>query len=311
MGQYILKRLGEAVLVCFGISVITFLLLHVAGDPVQLLLSIEAKAEDAAILRKSLGLDQPLYVQYGIFLKDLVHLDFGKSLFIREPALSLVLERFPATLQLTLAGMAIALAIAIPLGVIAAVRRYSFLDNLCTMLAVSGQAMPIFWLGLMLIILFSVKFHLLPASGRGSLFHLLMPAFTLGASLAPIIMRMTRSKMLDILSEDYIRTARAKGLHGRIVLFRHALRNASIPIVTILGLQFGRLLGGAIVTEAVFAWPGLGSLALSAIRNFDYPLAQADPDDGRDHRRGEPWDRHPGRSARPAHPIRLKRIEAR
>ena len=142
------------------------------------------------------------------------------------------------------------------------------------MLAVSGQAMPIFWLGLMLIILFSVKFHLLPASGRGSL-HLLMPAFTLGASLAPIIMRMTRSKMLDILSGDYIRTARAKGLHGRIVLFRHALRNASIPIVTILGLQFGRLLGGAIVTEAVFAWPGLGSLALSAIRNFDYPLAQA------------------------------------
>jgi peptide/nickel transport system permease protein len=275
MATYVLKRLGEAVLVCFGISVITFLLLHVAGDPVQLLLSIEAKAEDAAILRKSLGLDQPLYVQYGIFLKGLAQLDFGKSLFVREPALALVLERFPATLQLTLAGMAIALAIAIPLGVIAAIRRYSFLDNLCTMLAVSGQAMPLFWLGLMLIILFSVKLHLLPASGRGTLSHLLMPAFTLGASLAPITMRMTRSKMLDILSEDYIRTARAKGLREQAVLFRHALRNASIPIVTILGLQFGRLLGGAIVTEAVFAWPGLGSLALSAIRNFDYPLAQA------------------------------------
>jgi peptide/nickel transport system permease protein len=275
MATYVLKRLGEAVLVCFGISVITFLLLHVAGDPVRLLLSIEAKAEDAAILRKSLGLDQPLYVQYGIFLKGLVQLDFGKSLFVREPALTLVLERFPATLQLTFAGMAIALAIAIPLGVIAAIRRYSFLDNLCTMLAVSGQAMPLFWLGLMLIILFSVKLHLLPASGRGTLFHLLMPAFTLGASLAPITMRMTRSKMLDILSEDYIRTARAKGLREQVVLFRHALRNASIPIVTILGLQFGRLLGGAIVTEAVFAWPGLGSLALSAIRNFDYPLAQA------------------------------------
>jgi peptide/nickel transport system permease protein len=238
-------------------------------------LSIEAKAEDAAILRKSLGLDQPLYVQYGIFLKDLIRLDFGKSLFIREPALSLVLERFPATLQLTVAGMVIALLIAIPLGVVAAVRRYSFLDNLCTALAVSGQAMPIFWLGLMLIILFSVRFHLLPASGRGTFAHLLMPAFTLGASLAPITMRMTRSKMLDILSADYIRTARAKGLHEQIVLFRHALRNASIPIVTILGLQFGRLLGGAIVTEAVFAWPGLGTLALSAIRNFDYPLAQA------------------------------------
>jgi peptide/nickel transport system permease protein len=275
MSTYILKRLGEAVLVCVGISVITFLLLHVAGDPVQLLLSIEAKAEDAAILRKSLGLDRPLYTQYFIFLKGLLRLDFGNSLFIREPALQLVLERLPATIELTVAGMVIALAIAIPLGVVAAVRRYSLVDNLCTMLAVSGQAMPIFWLGLMLIILFTVKLHLLPASGRGGFLHLLMPAFTLGASLAPITMRMTRSKMLDILSADYIRTARAKGLREQIVLFRHALRNASIPIVTILGLQFGRLLGGAIVTEAVFAWPGLGSLALSAIRNFDYPLAQA------------------------------------
>jgi peptide/nickel transport system permease protein len=275
MGPYILKRLGEAILVCFGISVITFLLLHVAGDPVQLLLSIEAKAEDAAILRKSLGLDRPLYVQYGIFLKGLLQLDFGTSLFIRESAFSLVMERFPATVQLTVAGMVIALAIAVPLGVVAAIRRYSVLDNLCTALAVSGQAMPIFWLGLMLIIFFAVQLRLLPASGRGTFLHLLMPAFTLGASLAPITMRMTRSKMLDILSADYIRTARAKGLREQVVLFRHALRNASIPIVTILGLQFGRLLGGAIVTEAVFAWPGLGTLALSAIRNFDYPLAQA------------------------------------
>ena len=275
MGPYILKRLGEAVLVCFGISVITFLLLHVAGDPVQLLLSIEAKAEDAAVLRKSLGLDRPLYVQYGIFLKGLLQLDFGTSLFIRESAFSLVMERFPATVQLTVAGMLIALVIAVPLGVVAAIRRYSLLDNLCTALAVSGQAMPIFWLGLMLIIFFAVQLRLLPASGRGTFLHLLMPAFTLGASLAPITMRMTRSKMLDILSADYIRTARAKGLREQVVLFRHALRNASIPIVTILGLQFGRLLGGAIVTEAVFAWPGLGTLALSAIRNFDYPLAQA------------------------------------
>jgi peptide/nickel transport system permease protein len=171
--------------------------------------------------------------------------------------------------------MLVAVLISIPLGVIAAVRRYSLLDNLCTMLAVSGQAMPIFWLGLMLIILFSVKVHLLPASGRGTFLHLIMPAITLGASLAPITMRMTRSKMLDILSEDYVRTARAKGVRERLVLFKHAFRNASIPIVTILGLQFGRLLGGAIVTETVFAWPGLGSLAVSAIRNFDYPLAQA------------------------------------
>jgi peptide/nickel transport system permease protein len=275
MATYILKRLAEAVVVCFGISVITFLLLHVAGDPVQLLLSIEAKAEDAAVLRKSLGLDQPLYVQYGIFLKGLTRLDFGHSLFIREPALQLVLERFSATIELTLAGMVFAVLISIPLGVLAAIRRYSLLDNICTMLAVSGQAMPIFWLGLMLIIFFSVQLRILPASGRGTFLHLLMPAFTLGAALAPITMRMTRSKMLDILSQDYIRTARAKGAREQVVLFRHAFLNACIPIVTILGLQFGRLLGGAIVTETVFAWPGLGSLAVSAIRNFDYPLAQA------------------------------------
>lgn len=275
MATYILKRLAEAIVVCVGISVITFLLLHVAGDPVQLLLSIEAKAEDAAILRKSLGLDQPLYVQYWIFVKGLARLDFGHSLFIREPALRLVLERFPATIELTLAGMVFAVLISIPLGVLAAIRRYSLLDNICTMLAVSGQAMPIFWLGLMLIIFFSVQVRILPASGRGTVLHLLMPAFTLGAALAPITMRMTRSKMLDILSQDYIRTARAKGTRERMVLFRHAFLNACIPIVTILGLQFGRLLGGAIVTETVFAWPGLGSLAVSAIRNFDYPLAQA------------------------------------
>jgi peptide/nickel transport system permease protein len=275
MLSYIVKRLAEAVVVCFGISVITFLLLHVAGDPVVLLLSIESKAEDAVLLRKTLGLDQPIYVQYWIFLKGLLRLDFGQSLFIREPALTLVMERFPATIQLTMAGMVFAVLISIPLGVLAAIRRYSLLDNLCTMLAVSGQAMPIFWLGLMLIILFSVQLKILPASGRGTFLHLLMPAFTLGAALAPITMRMTRSKMLDILSQDYVRTARAKGLREQIVLFRHAFLNACIPIVTILGLQFGRLLGGAIVTETVFAWPGLGSLAVSAIRNFDYPLAQA------------------------------------
>jgi peptide/nickel transport system permease protein len=275
MLSYILKRLAEAVVVCIGISLITFLLLHVAGDPVTLLLSIESKAEDAKLLRESLGLDQPLYIQYWIFLKGLARLDFGQSLFIREPALALVLERFPATIELTLAGMLVAILISIPLGVIAAVRRYSLLDNLCTVFAVSGQAMPIFWLGLIMIIFFSVQLHLLPASGRGTLWHLIMPAITLGASLAPITMRMTRSKMLDILSQEYVRTARAKGLRENLVLFKHAFLNACIPIVTILGLQFGRLLGGAIVTETVFAWPGLGSLAVSAIRNFDYPLAQA------------------------------------
>ena len=172
------------------------------------------------------------------------------------------------------AGMLVGLGIAIPLGVISAIRRGSLTDRLCTVGAVAGQAMPIFWLGIMLIILFAVKFRVLPASGRGTLWHLILPAITLGAYLAPLTMRLTRSGMMDVLTQDYIRTARAKGVVERAVLFKHALRNAAIPIVTILGVQFGRLLGGAVVTETVFAWPGVASLAVKAIRTYDYPVVQ-------------------------------------
>jgi ABC-type dipeptide/oligopeptide/nickel transport system permease component len=275
MRGYVGRRLVQAVLVCLGISLITFLLLHVVGNPVLLLLPQEASEQDVTLLRAKLGLDRPLAVQYGIFLQGAVRGDFGTSLFVQAPALGLILERMPATIELTLAGLAVAIAIAIPLGVLSAVRRFSVLDNLATVGAVAGQAMPIFWLGIMLIVLFAVKLHWLPASGRGGPAHLVLPALTLGAYLAPLTMRLTRSGMLDILSQDYIRTARAKGVRERWVLFKHALRNAAIPLVTILGFQFGRVLGGAIVTETVFAWPGVASLAVKAIRTYDYPVVQA------------------------------------
>jgi len=274
MQVYILRRLFQALFVCLGISLITFLLLHVVGNPVLLLLPQDASDKDVALLKEKLGLDLPLWMQYLSFLKDAARGDFGQSLFTQESAFGLILERMPATLELTLAGMLVGLGIAIPLGVISAIRRGSLTDRLCTVGAVAGQAMPIFWLGIMLIILFAVKFRVLPASGRGTLWHLILPAITLGAYLAPLTMRLTRSGMMDVLTQDYIRTARAKGVVERAVLFKHALRNAAIPIVTILGVQFGRLLGGAVVTETVFAWPGVASLAVKAIRTYDYPVVQ-------------------------------------
>jgi ABC-type dipeptide/oligopeptide/nickel transport system permease component len=274
MGTFVARRLLRAVVVCLGISLITFALLHVVGNPVLLLLPQNASDEDVKLLKEKLGLDRALWVQYLVFLGDAVRGDFGQSLFTQESAVSLILERMPATLELTLAGMLVGLGIAIPLGVVSAIRRGSVTDRLCTVGAVAGQAMPIFWLGIMLMILFAVTWRVLPASGRGTPAHLVLPAITLGAYLAPLTMRLTRSGMLDVLTQDYIRTARAKGVGERVLLFKHALRNAAIPIVTILGVQFGRLLGGAIVTETVFAWPGVASLAVKAIRTYDYPVVQ-------------------------------------
>jgi ABC-type dipeptide/oligopeptide/nickel transport system permease component len=271
---YVIHRLGQALVVCVGISLITFLLLHVVGNPVLLLLPQDASDADVALMKQKLGLDRPLWAQYAAFVLDALRGDFGRSLFTQESALALVLERMPATLELTVAGLLVAVTVAIPLGIVAAVRRGSLTDRLCTVGAVAGQAMPIFWLGIMLIILFAVKLRVLPASGRGTLAHLVLPAITLGAYLAPLTMRLTRSEMLDVLTQDYIRTARAKGVRDAVLLGKHALRNAAIPLVTIVGLQFGRLLGGAVVTESVFAWPGVASLAVKAIRTYDYPVVQ-------------------------------------
>jgi peptide/nickel transport system permease protein len=200
--------------------------------------------------------------------------DFGKSWYADTPAFRLVLERMPPTLYLTAAGLVMALLIALPLGILAALKRHSFVDNLCTMVAVAGQAMPIFWLGIMLIIIFAVRFKALPASGYGTWQHFLMPAFCLGAFLAPITMRLVRSGVVEVMNMEFIKTARAKGVGERMVVIKHAFRNACIPVITVLGLQFGQLLGGAIVTETVFAWPGVATLTVESIRNQDFPVVQ-------------------------------------
>ena len=274
MKRYALRQLVQLVVVIAGISMLAFAILHVIGDPVLLLLPQNAGKEEYERYTKLLGLDQPMYVQYWKFASRAVHGDFGTSWYTSTPAFKLVLERMPPTLYLTTAGFVCALIIALPLGILAALRRHSFVDNLCTTAAVAGQAMPIFWLGIMLIIIFSVRLKVLPASGYGTWQHFLMPAFTLGAFLAPITMRLVRSGVIEIMNMDYIRTARAKGFAESIVVVKHAFRNACIPVITVLGLQFGQLLGGAIVTETVFAWPGVATLVVDSIRNQDFPVVQ-------------------------------------
>ena len=274
MRRYIARQLVQLVVVIIGISILAFVILHVLGDPVLLLLPQNAGKEEFERYRKLLGLDQPLWVQYWKFASQAVQGDFGKSWYADTPAFSLVLERMPATIYLTLAGLVVALLIALPLGILAALKRHSFVDTLCTGIAVAGQAMPLFWFGIMLIIIFAVWLRALPASGYGTWQHFVMPAFCLGAALAPITMRLVRSGVIEVLSMEYITTARAKGVGERTVVIKHAFRNACIPIITILGLQFGQLLGGAIITETVFAWPGVATLTVESIRNQDFPVVQ-------------------------------------
>jgi peptide/nickel transport system permease protein len=275
MRTYIVRRLRQALVVCWGISLITFLILWLKGDPTLLLLPIEATEQERQELRQAIGFDDPLVVQYWQFVKRAMYGDFGRSFFNDQPALALILERMPATLQLALAGLGISLLLAIPLGTVSAIKRGSLLNNCVTVFALMGQAMPIFWLGLMLIIVFAVRLPFFPVSGYGTVWHLVLPSVTLGWSLAPVTMRLTRSGMLDVLKQDYIRTARSKGLQEWVVIYKHALKNASISIITVVGLQFGQLMGGAVVTETVFAWPGVASLAVTSIRNSDFPVVQA------------------------------------
>ncbi len=274
MKRYALRQLVQLAVVIVGISMLAFGILHVIGDPVTLLLPQNAGKEEYERYNKLLGLDKPIYVQYWKFASRAVQGDFGKSWYADTPAFKLVLQRMPPTLYLTTAGLVMALLIALPLGILAALKRHSFVDSLCTMTAVAGQAMPIFWLGIMLIIIFAVQLRLLPASGYGTWQHFLMPAFTLGAFLAPITMRLVRSGVIEIMNMDYIKTARAKGVGEGVVVVKHAFRNACIPVITVLGLQFGQLLGGAVVTETVFAWPGVATLTVDAIRNQDFPVVQ-------------------------------------
>lgn len=276
MGNYIRRRLLQAVIVVWGVSVLVFFLLRLApGDPVLLLLAESAEPQQIAEARAKWGLDKPIYVQYAVFLNRAVHGDLGDSLFFQEPALSVLLERMPATLQLSAAALLFSLSVAIPIGILSALKRDSLWDYLGTSIAMLGQAIPPYWLGIMLILIFAVNLRWFPTSGRGTLSHLVLPAITLGSVLMALVTRLVRSGMLDVLGEDYVRTARAKGLKERSVIIRHALRNILIPLVTVIGLQLGALFGGAVITESIFAWPGVGRLALQAISARDYPLVQA------------------------------------
>ncbi len=274
MRRYITRQLLQLVVVIIGISLLAFTILHVLGDPVLLLLPQNAGKEEFERYRRLLGLDQPLYVQYWKFASRAALGDFGTSWYADTPAFTLVLERMPPTIYLTLAGFFVALLIALPLGILSALKRHSWLDSLCTALAVAGQAMPLFWLGIMLIIIFAVRLRALPASGYGTWQHFLLPSFCLGAALAPITMRLVRSGVMEVMSMEFIKTARAKGVAEPMVVVKHAFRNACIPVLTVLGLQFGQLLGGAIITETVFAWPGVATLTVESIRNQDFPVVQ-------------------------------------
>ena len=258
-----------------GVLTLVFFLVHlIPGDPVELMLGETASRADLAQLRADLGLDRPLSEQYARFLGGLARGDLGRSFFHRKPVAEVIGAALPATGVLALAAMAVAVLVAVPLGVLAAVRRDTLVDRLAMLGSLAGVSMPGFWLGPMLIILFSFRLGWLPVSGREGAASLVLPAATLGIGLAAILARMTRASMLDVLGEDYLRTALAKGVPRRAVIARHALRNALLPVVTIVGLQFGALLSGAVITENVFAWPGVGTLLIQAITARDYPLVQ-------------------------------------
>ncbi len=275
MSRYALRSLIQLVLVTWAVATTAFLLVFMSGDPVMLMVPMTATREEVEALRDALGLNQPLWVQYARYMVRAVQGDFGVSIKAGQPALNLVLERIPATLELGLAGMILATVVGVSVGVLSALKRDSWIDAAGRVLALGSQAMPIFWLGLLLIIVFAVKLRLLPPFGRGGLKELILPAITMATYNIPLILRLTRSTFFDVLYQDYVRTARAKGLPEQVVVFVHILRNAAIPLVTVLGMNFGRILGGAIVTETVFAWPGVGSLSIDAIFTADYPVIMA------------------------------------
>ena len=276
MRAYVLRRLGQAALTLLGVSVLVFLVLRVLpGDPAKMLLPEGAPQSAVDELNRHLGLREPLPVQYAIFIQSVFRGDFGQSFQYRAPALRVVTERFAATAQLALAAMFLTGAVGVSLGIVAAVRRgHPLRLSRARYFAVFGQSLPNFWLGIMLILLFGVALRWLPTSGFESWWHLVLPAVTLASFPTALVARLTRSSMLEILGRDYIRTGRAKGLAERAVVLRHALRNAAVPVLTVLGLQIGTLLGGAVITESVFAWPGMGKLVVDAIFFRDFPVVQ-------------------------------------
>jgi ABC-type dipeptide/oligopeptide/nickel transport system permease component len=275
MPRYLIRRLGRALFALWGISTIVFVVLRLSGDPAVLLLPQEASVEDVRRLRHDLGLDDPLLGQYVRFLGHSVVGNFGESLRHREPAIHLVGSHLWATLELSFTAFFIAAMVAVPIGILAALKANSQYDYAVMTLTLIGQSAPTFWIGIMLILAFGLELRWFPIGGRGTLAHLVLPALTLAAFVMASVARLTRASMLDVLRLDYINTARAKGLSTSRVVWKHALKNAAIPVVTIMGLQFGALLGGAVVTETVFSWPGIGRLAIQAIYNRDYPVVQA------------------------------------
>jgi ABC-type dipeptide/oligopeptide/nickel transport system permease component len=296
MSRYILQRLLHTILVLFGVSLLTFALIHMTpGDPVLVMLGQDATPSELERLRHLLGLDQPLYMQYVQYIARLATGQMGDSIFQHQAVTKLIGDRFPATVELTLAAMLIAITVGMLTGIISAVLPYSIFDVTAMLLALAGVAMPVFWLGMLAILLFSLQLGWLPSFGRGepilsavqywlrsgdpsdigdALRHLALPALTLGAFSAALISRLVRSALLEVLSQDYVRTAKAKGLSQPPVISRHALPNALIPVVTVIGLQVGTLLGGAVLAETIFAWPGIGRLLIQAISQRDYPLVQ-------------------------------------
>lgn len=275
MTTFLLRRLLYSAFVLLGVSLLVFVLVRLAGDPTALMVPLDATDEDVERLRVALGFDRPLPVQYLDFLAGALRGDLGTSIRHQQPALGMVLARFPATLQLLGASLLVAVGVALPLGILSALRPDSWIDRIGVTLALMGQALPNFLLGIVLIMLFSVELGWLPSSGRGGVAHLVLPAITLGTAAAAFLNRLLRSSLLEVLASDYVRTARAKGRSRSGTVFHHALRNASIPVLTVLGLQVIQLFGGAIVTETVFAYPGAGLLLVQSLGNLDFPIVQA------------------------------------
>ena len=275
MRAYLLRRLWQSALTLVGVSLFVFVILRVIpGDPAKMLLPEGAPESAVQELNRALGLKEPLWVQYGIFLRSVARGDFGQSFQYRAPALRVVVERAPATIELALCAMLLTVLFGVSIGILAAVRRGTGYDYAGTVLAVLGQSLPNFWLGIMLILLFGVSLRWLPTSGFQGWQYLILPSITLAAFPTALVARLTRSSLLEILGQEYIRTGRAKGLGERAVILRHALRNATIPLLTLLGLQIGTLLGGAVITESIFAWPGMGKLVVDAIFFRDFPVVQ-------------------------------------
>lgn len=275
MGRYILRRLGLALITIVGVTLIVFVAARLSGDVVLLIAPSDATDADLAVLRAELGLDRPVWVQYQRFLADLIHGDFGDSIRYRRPAMDIILSRLPATIQLALTAFAAGAGLGLWLGIVAARRRATWLDGAIRMVAVLGQSMPNFWIGIMAILVFAVTLGWLPTSGRGGLAHLVLPAATLALFTLASILRITRSAMLETLDSEYVKFLRLKGVPEQTIAWKHALRNSLIPVLALGGIQLGNLLGGAVIVETVFSWPGIGSAMAEAISNRDYPLIQA------------------------------------